>query len=70
VPQRAPDRWTQRPWDGRRASGLLTGTAVGASRGSDASHSVQRRYDIAYEQCMYAKGNQLPPARTSYRYGS
>jgi len=50
--------------------GLLTGTAVGASRGSDASHSVQRRYDIAYEQCMYAKGNQLPPARTSYRYGS
>lgn len=24
--------------------------------GSDA----QRRYDIAYQQCMYAKGNQLP----------
>jgi hypothetical protein len=21
---------------------------------------MQRRYDIAYQQCMYAKGNQLP----------
>jgi hypothetical protein len=31
---------------------------------------VQQRYDIAYEQCMYAKGNQLPAARSGYRYGS
>jgi hypothetical protein len=23
-------------------------------------HSVQGRYDIAYRQCMYAKGNQVP----------
>ena len=28
---------------------------------------AQRRYDIAYQQCMYAKGNQLPGA---YGYGS
>jgi hypothetical protein len=21
---------------------------------------VQRRYDVAYMQCMYAKGNQIP----------
>jgi hypothetical protein len=21
---------------------------------------VQRRYDVAYTQCMYAKGNQVP----------
>ena len=25
--------------------------------------SVQVRYDIAYAQCMYAKGNQIPVAR-------
>jgi len=51
--------------------GLIAGTAVGAGRGAEASYSVQRRYDIAYEQCMYAKGNQLPPsARAPYRYGS
>jgi len=23
--------------------------------------SVQRRYDVAYMQCMYLKGNQFPP---------
>jgi len=51
--------------------GLIAGTAVGAGRGAEARYSVQQRYDIAYEQCMYAKGNQLPPsARAPYRYGS
>jgi uncharacterized protein YcfJ len=49
--------------------GLLAGTAVGASNGAEARRTVQQRYDIAYEQCMYAKGNQLPPARAGYRYG-
>jgi hypothetical protein len=47
--------------------GLLAGTAVGAGQGADARHSVQQRYDIAYEQCMYAKGNQLPAGRAAYR---
>lgn len=45
--------------------GLITGTAVGARRGAYSAEDVQRRYDIAYEQCMYAKGNLLPGA--SYR---
>jgi len=40
--------------------GLLAGTAVGASAGRTASYQVQNRYDNAYEQCMYAKGNQVP----------
>lgn len=45
--------------------GLLGGTAVGADRGAVAQGSVQRRYDIAYMQCMYAKGHQVPmPAGT------
>src|SRR6266851_2742812 len=40
--------------------GLLGGTAVGAGNAYGAGSSVQRRYDIAYMQCMYAKGNQIP----------
>ncbi|MFI5365689.1 MAG: glycine zipper family protein [Candidatus Binatia bacterium] len=40
--------------------GLLGGTAVGADRGASAQWSVQRRYDMAYTQCMYSKGNQVP----------
>jgi hypothetical protein len=42
-------------------AGAAVGTAVGASAGANASVytavSAQRRYDIAYQQCMYAKGN-------------
>lgn len=41
-------------------TGLLGGTAVGASAGSGYAGEAQRRYDMAYQQCMYAKGNQIP----------
>jgi len=47
--------------------GLLGGTAVGADRGASAQWTVQRRYDIAYMQCMYAKGNQVPVPGGSQR---
>src|SRR5262249_16012437 len=42
------------------ATGLFGGTAVGAGNAYGASFAVQRRYDIGYMQCMYAKGNQIP----------
>ncbi len=42
------------------ASGLLLGTAAGANAGQVYGWQAQRRYDIAYMQCMYAKGNELP----------
>jgi len=42
------------------ASGGAIGTAVGASESDQANFSLQRRYDIAFAQCMYAKGNQVP----------
>jgi uncharacterized protein YcfJ len=42
------------------AYGTAAGTAVGASQSNAANYSIQQRYDIAYEQCMYAKGNQVP----------
>ena len=40
-------------------SGLLGGTISGASAGQGYAWDAQRRYDIAYQQCMYAKGNQV-----------
>ena len=40
--------------------GLLVGSAVGATSNAQmSSYEMQRRYDVAYEQCMYAKGNQV-----------
>lgn len=49
--------------------GLLGGTAVGAGEARGAYHSVQQRYNMAYMQCMYAKGNQIPVARGSVAPG-
>ena len=40
-------------------SGLLAGTISGADAGQGYQWEAQRRYDIAYQQCMYAKGNQV-----------
>jgi uncharacterized protein YcfJ len=45
--------------------GLLAGTAIGASNAEGASTSVQQRYDMAFTQCMFAKGNQIPVVRGS-----
>lgn len=42
------------------AVGMVAGTASGSSQAAYAGADAQRRYDIAYQQCMYAKGNQLP----------
>ena len=41
-------------------AGALGGTAVGASQAERTTMSVQQRYNIAYEQCMYSRGNQVP----------
>jgi len=41
-------------------AGMIVGSAVGANAGNLSAISLQRRYDIAYQQCMYAKGNQVP----------
>ena len=48
-------------------TGLFGGTAVGASAGEASRGSVQQRYDHAYQQCMYAKGNQIPAGLGSSR---
>jgi hypothetical protein len=33
---------------------------VGAAPAAQAQQTLQQRYDIAYTQCMYARGNQVP----------
>lgn len=45
--------------------GLLGGTVIGAGRGESAQWTLQDRYDVAYMQCMYTKGNQIPIPRGS-----
>jgi hypothetical protein len=49
------------------AIGMVAGTASGAGQASLSGSEAQRRYDIAYQQCMYAKGNQLPGSTYRYR---
>jgi hypothetical protein len=41
-------------------SGLIGGTAAASGPAYAAGWEVQRRYDNAYQQCMYAKGNRIP----------
>ncbi len=49
------------------ASGAIIGSAEGASSGEYYGYQAQRRYDIAYQQCMYANGNMVPGVRRYYR---
>lgn len=41
-------------------AGLLGGTAAGSNAAAVSSYDLQRRYNIAYQQCMYSQGNQIP----------
>lgn len=41
-------------------AGALGGTAVGAVPANRAEMTLQQRYDVAYSQCMYSRGNQVP----------
>jgi hypothetical protein len=47
--------------------GLLAGSLAGASAGNMSAYEAQRRYDIAYTQCMYARGHRVP---ASYGYSA
>ncbi len=44
-------------------AGLLFGSAAGSGYAEGSYYETQRRYDHAYMQCMYAKGNQIPGYR-------
>jgi outer membrane lipoprotein SlyB len=52
--------------------GLATGAVAGTGAAQATGRTAQQRYDIGYQQCMYAKGHQIPMAAgihrgTSYR---
>jgi hypothetical protein len=40
--------------------GLIVGSASGAGASQSSVYGSQRQYDIAYVQCMYAKGHRVP----------
>jgi hypothetical protein len=42
------------------ASGAVVGTAAAGVEGYRELNTLQRKYDIAFSQCMYAKGNRVP----------
>lgn len=42
------------------AIGTAIGASAGATQGAETAWAAQRRYDIAYQQCMYSKGNLVP----------
>jgi len=41
-------------------TGLLFGSVAGAGAAESSSYGAQRRYDFAYQQCMYASGHRVP----------
>jgi hypothetical protein len=41
-------------------SGLIMGSAAGTGYATESYYEAQQRYDYAYLQCMYAKGNRIP----------
>lgn len=42
--------------------GLLGGSMAGAGAAQSSAYGAQQRYDIAYQQCMYANGHRIPMA--------
>ena len=47
--------------------GLLMGSASGVGASQYSGQEAQWRYDMAYMQCMYARGNQIPGSQGAYR---
>lgn len=42
--------------------GLVMGSAAGSGAAQSSAYGMQRDYDHAYTQCMYARGEQVPVA--------
>ncbi|MDB5393179.1 MAG: hypothetical protein JWM91_685 [Rhodospirillales bacterium] len=47
-------------------SGAVLGTGLGAGYSSGSSYDLQRRYNIAYAQCMSTHGNQVPTSPAAF----
>jgi hypothetical protein len=46
-----------RNFDSGAATGAVLGSAVGAQQSAVIAANAQRRYDIAYQQCMFSRGH-------------
>jgi hypothetical protein len=46
--------------------GLAAGALAGTGAANSSAYTVQQRYDVGYQQCMYAKGHQIPMAASRY----
>ncbi len=51
------------------AAGLLAGSSIGAANAQAAGGNVQARYDTAYTQCMYSRGDSVQSAPAGYAAG-
>ncbi|MGK5006273.1 glycine zipper family protein [Janthinobacterium sp. LB2P70] len=43
-------------------TGLVFGALAGTGAADSSAYGMQRRYDYAYQQCMYASGHKVPVA--------
>lgn len=50
-------------------AGLLAGALGGALSSYSSDKTAQTQYNVAYQQCMYAKGNQVPSASNLSKKG-
>ncbi len=48
-------------------TGLLFGAMAGAGASQGSARNAQWRYDVGYQQCMYAKGHKVPVAASQFR---
>jgi hypothetical protein len=48
------------------ASGLLLGSLFGLQNSAASAAGLQSQYNMAYAQCMAAKGNRVPPGQPIY----
>ena len=54
--------------DAGAGAGLLLGAVAGSGAAQGSAYGVQRRYDFAFQQCMYAKGHRIAAGRAGYAY--
>ena len=55
------ERFQQEDANCRNYASSQSGPVIGADNARVSSYTLQRRYDIAFVQCMAASGNRLPP---------
>ena len=48
-------------------TGLVVGSLAGTEAAQVSGYELQRRYDTAYIQCMYARGHRVPVSGRLYR---